>query len=235
MLLEIKNLTAQYKAFEALRDINLEIAEGECVTILGANGAGKTTLARALLSTVKITKGEIGFEGARIDGLKNYDIVKRGIAICPEGGSCFPELTVQKNLMLGSILLESKLLIENCYEKVKGLFPILEERKNQTAGLLSGGERKMLAIGRSLMSNPKLLVLDEPSLGIAPKVVSQIFKTISMLRDSGLAILLIEQNAARSLSVAQRGYVLELGKIIISGPSSDLVTNDAVKSAYLGM
>lgn len=140
-----------------------------------------------------------------------------------------------KNLMLGAILLDSKPLIEKCYETIIGMFPILEERKNQKAGLLSGGERKMLAIGRSLMSNPKLLVLDEPSLGIAPKMVSQIFKSIAMLRESGLAILLIEQNAKRSLSVAQRGYVLELGKVIISGPSSDLVANDAVKSAYLGM
>jgi branched-chain amino acid transport system ATP-binding protein len=235
MLLEIKNLVAGYGRFQALREVSLDVEQGEVVTLLGANGAGKTTLVRAMASLIKTSKGEILFNGERITHLPSYEVFKRGISICPEGGGCFPYMTVHKNLMMGTLLIKDSSSIEKEYEQVIELFPVLEKRKTQKAGSLSGGERQMLAIGRALMSRPKLLVLDEPSLGLAPLVIKSIFEVIGKLRDTGLTILLIEQNASKSLKVADRGYVLELGRILISGNSHVLIEDPKVKKAYLGM
>jgi len=235
MLLEIINLVAGYGRFQALREVSLDVEQGEVVTLLGANGAGKTTLVRAMASLIKISKGEILFNGEPITHLPSYEVFKRGISICPEGGGCFPYMTVHKNLLMGTLLIKDSSSVEKDYEQVIELFPVLEKRKTQKAGSLSGGERQMLAIGRALMSRPKLLVLDEPSLGLAPLVIKSIFEVIGKLRDTGLTILLIEQNASKSLKVADRGYVLELGRILISGNSHVLIEDPKVKKAYLGM
>jgi branched-chain amino acid transport system ATP-binding protein len=235
MLLEIKNLVASYGKFQALREVSLNVQKGEIVTILGANGAGKTTLVRSIASLVKVPKGEIIFNGEQITRLPSYEIFKRGISICPEGGGCFPDMTVEKNLTIGSLLIKDSSSIEKEYKQVIEMFPILEKRKMQKAGSLSGGERQMLAIGRALMARPELLILDEPSLGLAPLVIKSIFEVIEELQKKGLTILLIEQNALKSLKVADRGYVLELGKILIDGNSNVLIEDPTVKKAYLGM
>jgi branched-chain amino acid transport system ATP-binding protein len=235
MLLEIKNLIASYGKFQALREVSLNVQKGEIVTILGANGAGKTTLVRSIASLVKVPKGEIIFNGEQITRLPSYEIFKRGISICPEGGGCFPDMTVHKNLTIGSLLIKDSSSIEKEYKQVIEMFPILEKRKMQKAGSLSGGERQMLAIGRALMARPELLILDEPSLGLAPLVIKSIFEVIEELQKKGLTILLIEQNALKSLKVADRGYVLELGKILIYGNSNVLIEDPTVKKAYLGM
>lgn len=235
MLLEIKNLIASYGKFQALREVSLNVQKGEIVTILGANGAGKTTLVRSIASLVKVPKGEIIFNGEQITRLPSYEIFKRGISICPEGGGCFPDMTVHKNLTIGSLLIKDSSSIEKEYKQVIEMFPILEKRKMQKAGSLSGGERQMLAIGRALMARPELLILDEPSLGLAPLVIKSIFEVIEELQKKGLTIMLIEQNALKSLKVADRGYVLELGKILIYGNSNVLIEDPTVKKAYLGM
>lgn len=235
MLLEIKKLVSGYGPFQALREVSLNIEQSEIVTLLGANGAGKTTLVKTIASLVKPSKGEIIFNGERIDHLPSYEVFKRGISICPEGGGCFPDMSVYKNLIMGTLLIKDSSSIDREYKQVIELFPILEKRKSQKAGSLSGGERQMLAIGRALMAKPKLLVMDEPSLGLAPLIIKSIFDSIIKLRDTGLAILLIEQNASKSLKVADRGYVLELGRILISGKSEVLIEDPVVKKAYLGM
>jgi branched-chain amino acid transport system ATP-binding protein len=235
MLLHVEDLTVEYSCFKALRGITLHVDKGECVALLGANGSGKTTLTKAMLHMVNIVDGKIRFEHRRIDHLRTNEIVNLGISVCPEKGGCFPDLTVNKNLLLGSVTLKDRSMIESCYDRCIKLFPILETRKNQKAGSLSGGERQMLAIGRALMANPKLLVLDEPSLGLAPLVVNSILESIEKLRSVGLAILLIEQNAAKSLKIAQRGYIMELGTIILSGDSKELLHNEMIRKAYIGI
>jgi branched-chain amino acid transport system ATP-binding protein len=235
MLLEIKNLVSGYGNFQALREVSLNIKQGEIVTLLGANGSGKTTLVKTIASLVKASKGEIIFNGERIDQLPSYEVFKKGISICPEGGGCFPDMSVLKNLIMGTLLIKDRSIIEKGYEQAIELFPILGERKMQKAGSLSGGERQMLAIGRALMCRPKLLLLDEPSLGLAPLIIKSIFEAIGKLRERGLTILLIEQNASKSLTVADRGYVMELGRILISGASKVLIEDPQVKKAYLGM
>ncbi len=235
MLLDIKELEAHYGSYHVLRNVSLHVAEGEAVTILGANGAGKTTLIKTILSLVRIRKGEIVFDGQRIDGLPSYEVIKKGIGVCPEGGGCFAEMTVQKNLLLGALFIKDQAAVSGTLKKVSELFPVLEKRKHQKAGTLSGGERQMLAIGRALMGSPKLLLLDEPSLGLAPIVINDIYQAIEKLRDEGLSILLIEQNASKSLKLANRGYVLELGKIILSGIGEDLSRDEQVKKAYFGI
>jgi branched-chain amino acid transport system ATP-binding protein len=215
--------------------VSLELKEGEGVTILGANGAGKTTLIKTIVGLIKLQSGTIEFEGNRIDQLPNYEIIKKGICVCPEGGGCFPEMSVIKNLRMGTILLADRSLIKNAYERVVNLFPQLECRKGQKAGSLSGGERQMLAIGRALMGMPRVLLMDEPSLGLAPMVINSIFRTIGMLHREGLTIMLVEQNASKSLEIADRWYVMELGKITISGTRDELRCNELVRKAYLGM
>jgi len=235
MLLNVSNIVAGYGSFKALRNVSVNVEEKETIAILGANGAGKTTLIKTVLGLVKVQDGIIKFEGDRIDRLTSTDVVKRGISLCPEGGGCFPEMSVLKNLMLGAIFLKEQSVISDAYKRIMRLFPVLKDREEQKAGSLSGGERQMLAIGRALMARPHLLLLDEPSLGLAPLVCNKIFETISRLRDQGLAIMLVEQNASKSLQVADRGYVIELGEIMISGNTKELREDERVKKAYLGM
>jgi branched-chain amino acid transport system ATP-binding protein len=235
MLLKVKDLVAAYGSFQALRRLGLEASEGEIVTLLGANGAGKTTLVKAIAGLLRPKSGSIAFDGERIDLLPSYEIFKKGIAVCPEGGSCFPKMSVYKNLMMGALLVKDRLVREEVYERVVDLFPVLKSRKMQKAGLLSGGERQMLAIGRGLMGKPRMFLLDEPSLGLAPLVVHGIFEAVGKLRDQGLTILLVEQNASKSLKIADRAYVVELGKIIISGNAEELSEDERIKEAYFGL
>jgi branched-chain amino acid transport system ATP-binding protein len=235
MRLNVTDLVAGYGGFQALRKLSLGVRGGEGVTILGANGAGKTTLVKAIVGLIKPQSGVIEFDGQRIDKLPSNEIIKRGISVCPEGGGSFPDMSVMKNLIIGTIFLKDRFLIKSAYNRVVNLFPELETRKAQKAGSLSGGERQMLAIGRALMGMPRLLLMDEPSLGLAPMVVSNIFKTIRVLRSEGLTIMLVEQNASKSLEIADRGYVMELGRITISGTSEELRCHELVKKAYLGV
>jgi branched-chain amino acid transport system ATP-binding protein len=235
MLLSVRELIAGYGGFQALRMVSLGLKEGEGVTILGANGAGKTTLIKAIVGLIKPQSGTIEFDGNRIDQLPSYEIIKKGICVCPEGGGCFPEMSVIKNLTMGTILLADRSLIKSAYDRVVNLFPQLESRKRQKAGSLSGGERQMLAIGRALMGMPRVLLMDEPSLGLAPMVINNIFRTIGMLHSEGLTIMLVEQNASKSLEIADRGYIMELGKITISGTGDELRCNELVRKAYFGM
>jgi branched-chain amino acid transport system ATP-binding protein len=235
MLLNIREVVAGYGGFQALRMVSLGLEKGEGVTILGANGAGKTTLMKTIIGLIKPQNGVIEFDGNRIDQLPSYEIIKKGVSVCPEGGGCFPEMSVMKNLIMGTVLLKDRLLIKNAYDRVINLFPQLENRKTQKAGSLSGGERQMLAIGRALMGVPRILLMDEPSLGLAPMVISNIFSTIRTLRSEGLTILLVEQNAQKSLEIADRGYIMELGRITVSGTCEELRCNELVRKAYLGI
>jgi branched-chain amino acid transport system ATP-binding protein len=235
MLLEVMDLVAGYGSFQALREVSLGVEEGEVVTILGANGAGKTVLVKAVVGLIKTKKGTIRFGGDRIDRLSSSQIIPRGIAISPEGGVCFPDMSVMKNLIMGLVTSKRKAEVDRAFRRVTALFPVLESRKTQKAGSLSGGERQMLAIGRALMGSPKLLILDEPSLGLAPMVINNIFDAIQRLKVQGLTILLVEQNASKSLKIADRGYVMELGRITISGTSAELRDDERVKRAYMGL
>lgn len=235
MLLNIDNIKVSYGSFLAIKGISVKVEQGEVVCILGANGAGKTTLIKSVCGIKKIASGCIVFNGQKINELFSDQIIKKGIGICPEGGGCFPKMTVQKNLLLGAFTCSDKNLMRRNYEKVVHLFPILENRKRQQAGLLSGGERQMLAIGRALMANPKLILLDEPSLGLAPLVVNLIFQSLAAIREQGTTALLVEQNAAKSLTLSNRAYVIELGRVVISGTSAELLQNEEVKRAYISM
>jgi branched-chain amino acid transport system ATP-binding protein len=235
VLLSVEGIQTCYGAFHALRDVSLEVDTGDVVTILGANGAGKTTLLRTISGLVSPASGAIRFGGELLSGVVPDAIVKLGISHCPEGRMLFPELTVQKNLELGAYVhRRKKSLVEAAKEDVYELFPRLKERIKQAAGTMSGGEQQMLAIGRALMSRPRLLMLDEPSLGIAPLVVTSIMDTLDKIKKRGMAILLVEQNAAESLRIADRGYVLETGKVVLSGDSQSLMNDERVKQSYLG-
>lgn len=234
MILELKNVNAYYGNIHAVKDLNMKIEEGEIVTLIGSNGAGKTTTLSSIMGVKKIASGQVFFEGKEITGELPHNIVKIGIALSPEGRLVFPELTVVENLRIGAYLTKSKEEIKEGYENVYELFPRLEERKKQLAGTLSGGEQQMLAIGRALMNRPKLLMLDEPSLGLSPKLVIQIFNLIKKIRDMGVTVLLIEQNANMALHIADRGYVLETGRIKLTDSAKALRTNDEVRKAYLG-
>lgn len=235
MLLKIDNMRVLYGSFLAINGISLVIKEGEVVCILGANGAGKTTLTKAICGIIKADSGSIEFNGERIDRLAPQEIIRKGISVCPEGGGCFPKMTVFKNLMLGAFTCNDNELIQENHEKVIKLFPILKERINKLAGLLSGGERQMLAIGRALMGNPKLLILDEPSQGLAPLMVKSIYESLRAIQEGGKTVLLVEQNAAESLKLADKGYVIELGKVVAYGNSMELLENEEVKKAYISM
>jgi branched-chain amino acid transport system ATP-binding protein len=235
VLLSAEGIQTFYGTFQALRSVSLEVDAGEVVTILGANGAGKTTLLRTISGLVSHTSGRLHFNGKQLDRIAPDVIVKLGISHCPEGRMLFPELTVQKNLELGAYVHRRKRsLIEETKDEVFELFPRLKERKKQAAGTMSGGEQQMLAIGRALMSRPRLLMLDEPSLGLAPLVVTNIMDTLLVIKRRGTAILLVEQNAAESLRIADRGYVLETGKVVVSGDRESLVSDERVKQSYLG-
>lgn len=234
-MLEIKNLDVSYGAIQALHDISLSVETGRIVTLIGANGAGKSTTLRAISGLVKPWRGEILFQGKNIAGLPAHQIVKLGLSHVPEGRMVFANLTVHENLLLGAYLRRDKIGIRQDLEQVFKIFPRLEERLKQAAGTLSGGEQQMLAIGRALMSKPRFLMMDEPSLGIAPLLVKTIFeKIVEINRTRGLTILLVEQNANLALEISHYGYVLETGKIILQADSATLRADPQVRSAYLG-
>lgn len=235
-MLKLQDVETYYGTAQALKGISLEVEEGRLIAILGANGAGKTTLLRTISGLNEPKRGTIEFEGRRINGLNPDDIVKLGISHCPEGRKLFPQMTVYKNLLLGAYIRRGDPKeIKEMMEGVFDLFPILKERQLQLAGTLSGGEQQMLVIGRGLMSKPKLLLLDEPSLGIAPLVVARLFEVIRDINQRGTTILLVEQNASIALSIADYGYVLETGEIILSGDTRQLLSDEKVKEAYLGL
>ena len=234
LILEIKDLNLFYGGIHALKDINLTVRNGEIITLIGANGAGKTSTLRAISSLEKIKSGSINYNGKDIVGVPANKLVAMGISHVPEGRKIFGNLTVMENLELGAYLRKDKEENAALLKKVFQRFPRLEERKNQDAATLSGGEQQMLAIGRALMSRPKLLLLDEPSMGLAPMVVKQIFDTIVEINKSGTTILLVEQNANMALSIANRAYVLETGKIVIKGNANEMLNNESIRAAYLG-
>jgi branched-chain amino acid transport system ATP-binding protein len=234
-MLEVENLHVSYGAIKALHGVNLKVETGSIVTLIGANGAGKSTTLRALSGLVKPTSGTIKYDGQEISKLSANKIVAGGLCHVPEGRMIFPNLTVYENLKMGAYLQRDKKWTTAQTEYVFGLFPRLKERESQAAGTLSGGEQQMLAIGRALLSRPKFLMLDEPSLGIAPLLVKLIFERIVEInREQGLTILLVEQNANLALDVSSYGYVLETGKVLLEGPSADLKANPEVQAAYLG-
>lgn len=234
MLLELRDLHVNYGNVEALHGINLSVNEGEIVTILGANGAGKSTTLNSICGLVKATKGEILLDGEPIHSVPAHNIVKMGISQSPEGRRVFSTLTVEENMDLGAFTMKDKAKIERNREWIYDLFPRLLERRAQLAGTLSGGEQQMLAIGRALMSSPRLLLLDEPSLGLAPILVKSIFETIRKINKHGLTVILVEQNARAALKLADRGYVMEVGNIVLADDAKSLLSNPAIQSAYLG-
>jgi branched-chain amino acid transport system ATP-binding protein len=233
-LLEIQGICAGYGRTEVLRNVDIAIAAGEVIALLGSNGAGKSTLNRTISGLLRPRAGSILFEGRPIDRAKPADIVELGLIHVPEGRRIFPNMTVLENLDLGSYRRASRRRTQN-RERVFSIFPRLAERRGQSAGTLSGGEQQMLAIGRGLMAEPKLLILDEPSLGLSPRLVEDLFALISRIHADGLAILLVEQNAVQSLALASRAYILEQGEIVLSGVASELRDSPALKRAYLGM
>jgi len=234
-MLEVDKINVFYGDLQALWDVSFEVHEGEKVVIVGANGAGKTTTLRTISGLLRPRSGEIRFLGQRIDRLPPHKIVELGIAHVPEGRRLFPRMTVLENLEMGAYIKRAREKFEDTLEWVFSIFPRLKERKDQIAGTMSGGERQMLAIARGLMSRPKLLMLDEPSLGLAPKLVLKVFEVIQRISDEGVTILLVEQNVRHALELADRGYVLETGRITLSGAGEELLENEHVKKAYLGM
>ena len=233
-MLKINNLNVSYGGIKALQNVSLEVPEGKIVTLIGANGAGKSTLLKSIAGIVSPESGEISFLGNNIVGNKVYKTVSEGIALVPEGRRVFTDLTVAENLRIGAYLRNDKKKKKKDIEWVYSLFPRLKERNWQYAGTLSGGEQQMLAVGRALMSRPKLMMMDEPSLGLAPLVVQDIFSIIKEVNKAGVTILLIEQNANMALKTADLGYVLETGKIVLTGSGKELLENESVKEAYLG-
>jgi branched-chain amino acid transport system ATP-binding protein len=233
-MLELRNVSSSYGAIEALKSINLKIEAGEVVTLIGANGAGKSTTLRNIIGLVAAASGDIFFEGVRLNGVPTHKIAAMGISLVPEGRAIFANLTVSENLDMGVYLQTDKSRNAKELERVFTLFPRLKERRKQLGGTLSGGEQQMLAIGRALMARPRLLLLDEPSLGLAPLVVHAIFAAIDEINKEGTTILLVEQNANAALKHSQRAYVLETGNIVMDGPSAVLAADPRVKEAYLG-
>lgn len=233
-MLKIDNLDVYYGNIHALKGVHLQVEEGEIVTLIGANGAGKTTLLKTISGLLKPKNGEIQYNGENIALKKPQYIAKSGIVHVPEGRRVFPNMTVQENLELGAYLRKDKKEIEKDLQHVYELFPRLYERKKQQAGTLSGGEQQMLAIGRGLLAKPKLLLLDEPSMGLAPLLVKTIFKVIEDINNEGTTILLVEQNAHMALTIANRAYVIETGKVVLSGSAQELRESDQVREAYLG-
>jgi branched-chain amino acid transport system ATP-binding protein len=232
-LLEVRDIRTRYGAIEALKGISLTVDEGEVVTLIGSNGAGKTTTLRSISGLTPASTGTITFGGEEITHVPAHEIVGRGIALAPEGRHCFPRMTALENLELGAHQRRGAGVAED-FTRVYELFPLLKEREGQKAGTMSGGEQQMLAIGRALMARPKLLMLDEPSLGIAPLVVQRIYQTIGEINSSGVAILLVEQNANYALDAASRGYVLETGHVALANDSASLRNDPEVQRAYLG-
>ncbi len=233
MMLGVSDLHAHYGRIEALRGVDLSVGQGEVVTLIGANGAGKTTLLMCICGNPQASQGRVEFDGRDITRLPTHTIIRQGIAQVPEGRRIFPHLSVIENLQMGAAITDPDYFEEDL-EKVFALFPILRQRQSQRGGTLSGGEQQMLAIARALMSRPRLLLLDEPSLGLAPKLVKQIFEVIREINEQqGMTVLLVEQNAHHALRLAHRGYVMATGRIVISGTGKDLLANDQVRAAYL--
>ena len=233
-LLSLSSASVRYGAVEALRNVSLEVFEGEIVTVIGANGAGKTTLLRCLSRLISVSTGSLRFAGRDISTTPAHDLVPLGLAHVPEGRRVFGRLSVRENLELGGYTVANAAEISDRIDQAIGLFPILGQRAQQLAGTLSGGEQQMLAIARALISRPKLILMDEPSMGIAPLIVTRIFDTIAALNAGGITIVLVEQNAQRALRIANRAYVLETGEITLSGSGKDLLADNRVREAYLG-
>ena len=232
-MLTVKDLCVSYGAINAVRNVCFDIRQGEIVTLIGANGAGKSTIMRTITGLVKAKSGSIQFEGEDILGIPSHAIVQKGISLSPEGRQIFPRLSVRDNLEMGAYL-NSRADVERGMAQAFALFPILKERLSQMGGTLSGGEQQMLAVARALMSNPRLLILDEPSLGLAPMVVRDLFDLFLRINQNGVTILLVEQNAKMALSVSNRGYVLEVGRVALSGTGENLLHDPSVQAAYLG-
>ncbi len=232
-MLKLQDISTHYGSICAVDKVSLHVNQGEIVSLIGSNGAGKTSLLMTVCGNPRATNGSIHFEGEDITLLPTHHIMQRGIAISPEGRRIFPDLTVVENLQMGGFFL-NKQAIEAGIEHVFHLFPRLKERAHQRAGTMSGGEQQMLAIGRALMSKPRLLLMDEPTLGLAPLIIAQIFEIIQTIRNEGVTVFLVEQNANRALQIADRGYVLETGKLVLEDTGANLLKNDAVRKAYLG-
>ena len=233
-MLEIKDLEVCYGVIKAIKGVSFEVEQGEVIALIGANGAGKTTILHTVTGLIPAAAGSISFDGHDLKKVPAHKIVSMGMAHVPEGRRIFQQLSVLENLMLGAFTCKNKEQIQSDLKKVYGHFPRLEERKNQFAGTLSGGEQQMLAMGRALMSRPRLLLLDEPSMGLSPLLVTEIFDIIKEINEAGTTVLLVEQNAKKALEIADRAYALETGRITLSGKASELMNNEAVKKAYLG-
>ena len=234
-LLEIKDMSVHYGRIQAIEDLSITVEEGEIVTLIGANGAGKTSTMRAVAGLLSLSHGAILLEGEDITKLKGHRRVQRGISLAPEGRGIFPAMTVMENLDMGAYGRKDKAEIKQDLDRVFDLFPRVKERLHQKGGTMSGGEQQMLAIGRALMSRPRILLLDEPSMGLAPQFIRQVFKIISQVNEQGTTVLLVEQNANQALALADRAYVLETGAITHSGTGKDMLANPAIKEAYLGV
>ncbi len=234
-MLTIENVSASYGMVQILRDISFHVKEKEIVSIIGPNGAGKTTLVKTITGLLHPKNGAIRFKGENIENLPPYEIVKKGITLIPEGREIFPRMTVEENLKLGAYTINGKNTIKEAKERAYQIFPVLKKKEKALAQTLSGGEQQMLVICRSLMSNPQLLILDEPSLGLAPIIVEKVLDTVRKINEEGVTILLVEQNIRDSLDVADRGYVLEQGKIILEGKSRELLCNNHIKEVYMGL
>ncbi|HNX73829.1 MAG TPA: ABC transporter ATP-binding protein [Spirochaetales bacterium] len=233
-MLEINELSVHYGGIHALQGINIKAEDGKIVTLIGANGAGKSTTLKAIVGLVKTSGGSVSWDGAKLTGVPTKDIVARGVALVPEGRRIFPNLTVEENLILGAYIRKNKQEVQADMERVFELFPRLKERIKQKGGTLSGGEQQMLAVARALMTKPKLLMMDEPSLGLAPMISKMIFEIVQTINKDGTTVLLVEQNAKAALEIADYGYVLETGRIILEGTGKELLANDGVRKAYLG-
>ena len=233
-MLEVRDLEVNYGSINAIKKISFDVNEGEVIALIGANGAGKTTTLHTITGLLKAKSGSVMFEGKELLKTPPHKIVEMGMTHVPEGRRIFQQLTVYKNLTLGAFTRKDKAAIDETLQMVYNKFPRLEERKKQVAGTLSGGEQQMLAMGRALMSKPKIVLMDEPSMGLSPLFVSEVFKIIEEIRASGTTVLLVEQNAKKALEIADRAYVLETGRIVLSGDAKDLMNDDSVKKAYLG-
>lgn len=235
-MLELEHIFVGYGKVNVIHDLSLTIRQGEIVSVLGPNGAGKTTLVRSILGLTPISSGEVRFDGEQIHKLKPHQIVARGIVVVPEGRGIFPKMTIEENLKTGFVFLENdKDLLRQGMENAFARFPILGERRKQLAGTLSGGEQTMLAISRAMMRKPKLLLMDEPSLGLSPKLVQQTFRIIQELHEDGTSILLIEQNAVKAMAVCDRGYILQKGAVVLSGQKEELLSDERVRKAYFSV
>ncbi len=234
-MFETKNLHVGYGKIKSLHGVSIKVNAGEVVTLIGANGSGKSTFLKTVAGLLHPTEGEIFFEGEKINGWPGHKITQQGVVLIPEGRRIFPVLTVEENLMMGAFFRRDQAQVQKDKERIFALFHVLKERRSQMGGTLSGGEQQMLAMGRALMSSPKLLMLDEPSMGLAPVIVEKVFQAIRDINKEGVTILLVEQNARAALAVATRGYVLETGNVVLEDKSKNLLANDRVKQCYLGV